>query len=210
MANRQQRRQMNKKSPLGDAIKNLAQQVQKSREDNEQQQEDLNILPFPASQKIHEDRIDWKWDSLVNSEFTVHATYYMDSGVYHVELQTGKPFPDDDTDRTGEVYCLSPDEPKVLGQALIAAWDWENRWQEHMGRLMLRDRAMGKMNQAAEAPEMSGSATDFGEPVFEPVVAENKTPEVPKSYTFEEPELPYSDYDIEHDDEIADDELDEG
>lgn len=177
MANRQQRRQMNKKSSLGDAIKNLAQQVQKSREENEQQSEDLNILPFPSSQKIHEDRIDWKWDSLVNSEFTVHATYYMDSGVYHVELQTGTPFPDDDTDRTGEVYCLSPDEPKVLGQALLAAWDWENRWQEHMGRLMLRDRAMGKMNQAAEAPEMSGSAMDS-----------NPAPEVP-----DEPALPFGD-----------------
>ena len=186
MANRQQRRQMNKKSPLGDAIKNLAQQVQKSREENEQQSEDLNILPFPSSQKIHEDRIDWKWDSLVNSEFTVHATYYMDSGVYHVELQTGKPFPDDDTDRTGEVYCLSPDEPKVLGQALLAAWDWENRWQEHMGRLMLRDRAMGKMNQAAEAPEMSGSATDS-----------NPAPEVPTSYTFEDEPLPFDEQDDE-------------
>ena len=186
MANRQQRRQMNKKSPLGDAIKNLAQQVQKSREENEQQPEDLNILPFPSSQKIHEDRIDWKWDSLVNSEFTVHATYYMDSGVYHVELQTGKPFPDDDTERTGEIYCLSPDEPKVLGQALLAAWDWENRWQEHMGRLMLRDRAMGKMNQAAEAPEMSGSAMDS-----------NPAPEVPTSYTFEDEPLPFDEQDDE-------------
>ena len=87
--------------------------------------DDLNILPLPTTQRVGTHSLTWTWTC---DTTLVVSTLDVVEDRYHVTLR-----------RTswGEEY-LAGDNAKILGQALISAWNWKNVWKQHAGELLLR------------------------------------------------------------------------
>lgn len=97
----------------------------------EEQQDDMNILPFPWRQEILEDRIVWRWP--VNELCSVLGVLFP-SGEYKVTLNL----------RSGNSYHCelisqwSDTEAMEIGKAMSSAANWIKIWQEHAGALIAK------------------------------------------------------------------------
>ena len=88
--------------------------------------DDLNILPLPTTQRVGTHSLTWTWTC---DTTLVVSTLDVVEDRYHVTLHAGN--------SRGEEY-LAGDNAKILGQALISAWNWKNVWKQHAGELLLR------------------------------------------------------------------------
>ena len=140
--NRAQRRQA-KRNGLGDVLAKMG-EAAKQRQSKQQipEPEDLNVLPFPDSQIITDDYIEWRWEPLegivIQSQIILQGPA---TGEYQVQFFDKTPHP-----------TLSPGQGKVLGQALIAADNHRYVWQQHVGTLIARqmDREARPIQPATE------------------------------------------------------------
>lgn len=130
-----------KKQGLGDILSQMGQRARQAQQQQPSQQEaeDLNVLPLPATQDvIQKSMIVWKWP--INNDFSVVATLYTkdtpegkEVGSYEVELLTpGK-------DEPFEINFDVPEVAKFVGQALISAWNYKNIWKLHAGEFLERE-----------------------------------------------------------------------
>lgn len=90
----------------------------------EEQQDDMNILPFPWRQEILEDRIVWRWP--INELCSVIGVLFP-SGEYKVTLNL-----------TELVSQWSSTEAMEIGKAMSSAANWIKIWQEHAGALIAK------------------------------------------------------------------------
>lgn len=104
--------------------------------------EDLNILPLPNTQYVGKTNMIWRWivkDLETNLSYVVSATLCIrgaDKGSYMVTLNQDKPIAS--SSRSSE-YVFYNDMPKLLGQALVSAWNYKNIWKLHAGEFLERE-----------------------------------------------------------------------
>lgn len=131
MANRQQRRAAQK-----GGMQAIVEGLQKAaaKQTPEDEAEDLNILPKPNKQEIKKDLglIEWYWYCGL---YTVHSCLQTPTGEYKIEL----------TGASGETpqQIFEPEEAKMVGQALLSAWNWQEIWQMHAGSFIAADMGLG-------------------------------------------------------------------
>lgn len=144
MTNRAQRRsQMPPGAKRGikeivEKISEAAEAKRLAREEDEATElelnDDLNILPFPISQTIDQEygEITWKWDtwSSPEPETSPQVIAILETRVdrYTVKIEGSTSLQD----------SLSPENAKMLGQALVSAWNWKEIWQSHAGSFLLK------------------------------------------------------------------------
>lgn len=98
----------------------------------EEQQDDMNILPFPWRQEILEDRIVWRWP--INELCSVIGVLFP-SGEYKVTLNL-----------TELVSQWSSTEAMEIGKAMSSAANWIKIWQEHAGALIAKTFFISRSN----------------------------------------------------------------
>ena len=92
--------------------------------------DDLNFLPLPDNQEIHDDCIIWTWECNGNDNFSVQATLHTSGnkkGEYYVEM-----FHTSGPNVVGFIFT----EAKEIGQALISAWRYQYVWKDYAGEFM--------------------------------------------------------------------------
>lgn len=172
--NRAERRKVQKKfgNNLADALKEAIQKNGDNVSDNddnigsevmETEPEDLNILPLPVQQSVESTRMVWVWTPMegvfvFGKLYTAHDDGF-NPGDWIVELT----IPGIDT----ESYALTDDAPKLIGQALISAWNYKNIWKQHAGEFLER--------QLMNRPVIAANDDDDIAEVPEPVAPEELT-----------------------------------
>lgn len=148
MANRQQRRAA-AKSGAGPEFRDLLNKLQDAAarakaEDTDDEADDLNILPKPDKQEIKRPlgTIEWDWNCTEN--ITVRSILVQGSHAYNVFIETTVDFE----------YPLCAEEAKIVGQALVSAWNWRDVWQFHAGGFIARD--MGLVEPEEDSEEDNG------------------------------------------------------
>lgn len=104
--------------------------------------EDLNILPLPTTQDIVFDKwIRWTWENFCASDAKVVVTLYLSdyenffpAGEFDIELVFSQ---------KTDVYGMTANEAKALGQAIVSASNWHNVWKRHVGTFIERDIGIG-------------------------------------------------------------------
>lgn len=126
---------------IAQKLKERGEQMQEQQGDDEEV-EDLNILPFPNSQNIYGNNGTIVWEWIVNEEVTVTAVLYtkddtpeggntgFKKGDYNIVQHT--------CDDSGE-NDWTPEDAKILGQALISASNWKNIWRDHAGKFIAQE-----------------------------------------------------------------------
>lgn len=128
MANRQQRRAA-QRNGLGDMLGQLA---AKAGQANEPEPEDLNNLPKPNTQTIDREsgKIIWDWyldQFTVTSELTTADNSYD----VHIKRLSG--------DGLADSWEMYPETAKIVGQALVSAWNWKDIWKVHAGGFIAKE-----------------------------------------------------------------------
>ena len=137
----EQPNRQDKKQGLGDILSQMGQRARQAQQQQppQQQADDLNVLPLPATQEIIQNcMIVWKWP--IDNDFSIVATLYTKdvrnegyAGDYIVQLLTpGK-------DDLFEINFTVPEIAKFVGQALISAWNYKNIWKLHAGEFLERE-----------------------------------------------------------------------
>lgn len=113
----------NRQPTLGDFAKRLSDAAAAraaAQEDSEESQDSgaSGVLPLPNAQVIFPDRYEWVWEALPE-EIHVTARMYRETKGWEVRLSCV------DTNMR-----LTPPESKQLGEALLAAWNYEHIWKD--------------------------------------------------------------------------------
>ena len=136
--NRAERRKVQKKfgDNLADALKEAIQKNADNVDNDsaETEPEDLNILPLPVQQIVEQTHMVWVWTPMegvlvFGKLYTAHDDGF-NPGDWIVELA----IPGIDS----QSYALTDDAPKMIGQALISAWNYKNIWKQHAGEFLER------------------------------------------------------------------------
>jgi hypothetical protein len=147
--NRAERRKMQKN--FGNNIANvLKEAVEKSNENTEESsvfEEDLNILPLPIQQIVENTYMMWVWVPMNGVQvfgklFTKHEDGFS-PGDWVVEMAI--------PEINAESYLFTDDAPKLVGQALVSAWNYKNIWKQHAGDFL--ERQLMTMSVIAGIPE---------------------------------------------------------
>jgi len=129
--NRAERRKVQKN--LGSNLAEVLQQVVEKTKENTEEisvvEEDLNILPLPIDQIVQKKCMTWVWIPMEGVQvtgklFTAHDDEFS-PGDWLVEMSIPGIYTDS--------YELTEDSPKLIGQALISAWNYKNIWKQHAG-----------------------------------------------------------------------------
>lgn len=141
MANRERRRRPQKKGApgIGAFLQNLKDNAEKQNAANQESEpEDLNILPLPSTQDVGPASISWNWypTSFVNVIgllFTKGAAPDK-RGTYTVRVSGLE------SSSLANPVELTGDDAKLIGQALISAWNYKNVWKHHAGSFIEREQ----------------------------------------------------------------------
>jgi hypothetical protein len=136
--NRAERRKVQKK--FGDNFADALKEAIQKNSDNvdgegmETEPEDLNILPLPVQQAVEQTHMMWVWTPMqgvfvFGKLYTAHDDGF-NPGDWIVEMA----IPGIDS----ESYAFTDDAPKLIGQALISAWNYKNIWKQHAGEFLER------------------------------------------------------------------------
>jgi hypothetical protein len=99
--------------------------------------DDLNILPLPTEQRVEKDRIVWTWLPW-GEEISIQGVLY----TRDIPLSYSKSEMQKKGDYVVHMYfagdSLDPvhffgDCAKLVGQALISAWNYQHIWKQHAG-----------------------------------------------------------------------------
>src|ERR1700754_2620548 len=115
-----------------------AKDFQNQQQNDEEADDDLNMLTKPTSQDILYDQgeITWTWKP-IDDDYVVTSTLYTKHkgvhsvGDYVVNLESLKKFYTDNNSYV--VIKMTADQSKNLGQALLAAYKWEEVWKDYAG-----------------------------------------------------------------------------
>jgi hypothetical protein len=90
-------------------------------------------LPLPKSQLVAEYTYQWVWEPILDT-VSVIATYAIQDDKWTVDFK-------DDRDE-----FLQPDDAKKIGEAFLAAWNWQFIWKEHFADMMLDNARKPKLD----------------------------------------------------------------
>lgn len=136
-----------------EALKSAAAQGNGSGSD---EAEDLNKLPKPTEQKIDKEQgyIEWSW-GCGSTDYKVVSSLNTVTGEYYVTIQRVVT-----SAQTPGVFGMSGDDAKIVGQALVSAWNWQEIWQMHAGEFIAREMGIGNLiglkDEEYEEDEMGG------------------------------------------------------
>jgi len=174
--NRAERRKVQKN--LGSNLAEVLQQVVEKTKENTEEisvvEEDLNILPLPIDQIVQKKCMTWVWIPMEGVQvtgklFTAHDDEFS-PGDWLVEMSIPGIYTDS--------YELTEDSPKLIGQALISAWNYKNIWKQHAGDFLEKqlmnssdtDFATVEVIEAEEEDEEEDGNGDVGDyPIRPPV-----------------------------------------
>lgn len=80
-------------------------------------------LPRPISQSVGDFLISWQWLPLGEYRVSVKAQFDRNDGSWHISIKN--------------VGSFSPEEAKLLGEALLSAYNWKDIWKLHFADMFL-------------------------------------------------------------------------
>lgn len=131
---------MAEKSGIAQFLDRLAEGMSKAKESSsESSQEVANILPKPDSQEIKDGLICWKW----KTETTTVESFYATSSVNRLEMPKGEYLIDlkisGKISNGKNIYQLTSEIAKEIGQAILSAHNWQHIWKIHAGEFLVGD-----------------------------------------------------------------------
>lgn len=157
---------------LKQAIEQSAERSQTAIGDEDEAGEVSGGLPKPNFQHIHANTISWQWNPLVG-KISVEAVYDRKNTTYDVAMNVNVGKGGYDGGTMVDV-ALTADESKTLGETMLAAHQWAEVWQGHVGEFLV----------TADTPESTFEPVPGGDQEFvpdgEPVVSD--TPVGPVVY----------------------------
>ena len=89
-------------------------------------------LPKPDFQHLHPKLIEWQWNP-IQGKCSIRAVYSKVHKTYDVTVIVNR---HDNGDTTTAELALTGTECKILGEALLSAYQWETCWQAHVGEFL--------------------------------------------------------------------------
>lgn len=140
---------MTEKGGLAQFLDKVVEGMGKMKENNSQNNSDLaNVLPKPTTQTIGEDgTIYWSWitptDILVqsllatkeNNEEKIAKNEY----IVRIFMQCKQ-----------DVLTFKDEEAKLIGQAVLSAYNWQNIWKIHAGEFLFEELS----NESSNTPSV--------------------------------------------------------
>ena len=81
-------------------------------------------LPRPISQSVGDFLISWQWLPLGEGRTSIAAQFDRQDHTWHISMRNTEEF----------VY---PDEAKLVAEALLAAYNWQDIWKMHFADMFL-------------------------------------------------------------------------
>jgi hypothetical protein len=112
----------NRQPTIGDFAKKLTEGVGRNLQKPETEEDEIpspsGTLPLPASQVVFPDRYEWVWEAVPEE---IHVTAVMSRKDKGWEVRVSMI----DTN-----IRLTPEESKAVGEALLAAWNYQYIWKD--------------------------------------------------------------------------------
>lgn len=159
--------QRKKAQAFAEMIKAMAKQQRREGliENNQvavEDEDDLNILPMPIDQKVLPEYMLWTWQPtsrvLVSAYLfrknVDYANFKHKRGEWYVVMEK-----DEESATIG--FSTDFDEAKLVGQALISAWNYERVWKLHAGTFMERQLFTDEDGETKVAGKAAGKVGEI-------------------------------------------------
>lgn len=158
MSNREQRRAAQKSDLPQQIVRSLQEAGNKIKESQLQKQaeaaqneEDVpqpqGMLPLPGSQEITPTCYEWVWQPILDT-ISIIARLHIKDVTWSVELFIHDADHNSKTSTPADTSMLHPEDAKKIGEAFLAAWNWQFIWKDHFADMTLDNARKPKSKDA--------------------------------------------------------------